>query len=95
MKHDWTRGEAWGKTTAAFLGGFFGFILFGLAIGTVLPDLGVPIGIAVAISVAVSVPVWTGFVVWAVLAPSGRGAWLRVGGTSLVLAGVTALAYFI
>ncbi|MEM6645127.1 MAG: hypothetical protein AAF730_02635 [Bacteroidota bacterium] len=95
MKHDWTRGEAWGKATAAFFGGLVGFILFGLAVGTVLPDLGIPIGVAVAISVVVSMPVWTGFVVWAVLAPSGRGAWLRVGGTSLVLAGITAIAYFI
>lgn len=93
MKHDWTRGEGWGKGTAAGLGGFVAFVLFGLALGTVLPDLGVPVGVAVALSVALSVPVWAGLVLWAVLAPSGRGAWLRVGATSLVLAAVTAVGY--
>ena len=95
MKHTWTIGEGWGKGTAALLGGFVAFIVFGLALGTALPDLGVPIGVAVALSVVLSVPVWAGLIVWAVLAPSGRGAWLRIGGTSLVLGGITAIAYFI
>ncbi|MEM1041044.1 MAG: hypothetical protein AAGI91_00295 [Bacteroidota bacterium] len=95
MKHDWTKGEGWGKGTAVFFGGFLGFVLFGLALGTVLPDLGVPIGVAVALGVVLSAPVWIGLGVWAVLAPSGRGAWLRVGGTVVVLGAVTATAYFL
>ncbi|MEM6337145.1 MAG: hypothetical protein AAF752_11290 [Bacteroidota bacterium] len=95
MKHDWTKGEAWGKGTAAFFGGFLAFVLFGLALGTALPLLGVPVGVAVSISVALSVPVWVGFIVWAYLAPSGRGAWLRMAITSLVFGGITAFAYFI
>lgn len=95
MKHDWTKGEAWGKGTALFLGGFVAFVLFGLALGTALPQLGVSLGVAVALSVALSVPVWAGLIMWAVLAPSGRGAWLRLGGTSLALGAVTAAAYFL
>ncbi|MEO0558731.1 MAG: hypothetical protein AAF170_11180 [Bacteroidota bacterium] len=93
MKHNWTKGEGWGKGTAGVFGGFVAFILFGLSLGTALPDLGVPIGVAVAIAVALSVPVWTGLILWAVLAPSGRGAWLRMGATSLVLGAVTAISY--
>ena len=95
MKHDWTKGEAWGKGMAAFVGGFVAFVLFGLALGTALPDLGIPVGVAVALSVALSVPVWAVLIGWAVLAPNGRGAWLRMGATSLVLGIVTALAYFL
>ncbi|NBB73083.1 MAG: hypothetical protein GVY35_05315 [Bacteroidetes bacterium] len=95
MKHDWTKGEAWGKGTAALLGGFVVFILFGLALGTALPALGLPVGIAVALSVALSVPVWCAIIGWAVLAPSGRGAWLRIGGTAVLLGAVTALGYFL
>lgn len=95
MKHDWTRGEAWGKGTAASLGGFLAFVLFGLALGTVLPLVGVPIDVAVSLSVLLSMPFWAGLMAWAVLAPSGQGAWLRIGATSLVLGGVTALAYFL
>lgn len=95
MKHDWTRGEAWGKGTAAFLGGFVAFILFGLALGTALPDLGVPLSVAVGLAVGLSVPAWTGLIVWAFLAPSGRGAWLRIGATSLVLGVITTLGYFV
>ncbi|MEM1117099.1 MAG: hypothetical protein AAF845_09660 [Bacteroidota bacterium] len=95
MKHDWTKGEGWGKGTAAFFGGFLAFILFGLALGTALPHIGIPIGVAVALAVALSVPVWTGLILWAVLAPSGRGAWLRMGVTSLALAAITAAGYFL
>jgi hypothetical protein len=95
MKHDWSTGEAWGKGTAAFLGGFLAFILFGLALGTALPSLGVPVDTAVALSVALSVPVWCVLIGWAIVAPSGRGAWLRIGGTALLLGLVTALAYFL
>jgi hypothetical protein len=95
MKHDWTQGEAWGKGTAAVLGGFLAFILFGLALGTALPRLGMPVGVAVALSVALSIPVWCAFIGWAVLAPSGRSAWLRVGGTAVLLGVVTALGYFL
>jgi hypothetical protein len=95
MKHDWTSGEAWGKGTAAVLGGFVAFILFGLALGTTVPAFGVPVGVAVATSVVLSVPVWCGLIGWAVLAPTGRGAWLRIGGTVILLALVTALGYFL
>ncbi|NBC18778.1 MAG: hypothetical protein GVY18_15855 [Bacteroidetes bacterium] len=95
MKHDWTTGEAYGKGTAAVLGGFAAFILFGLMLGTALPALGLPIGVAVALSAGLSIPVWTLFIGWAVLAPSGRGAWFRVGGTTLVLGVITVLAYFL
>ena len=95
MKHKWTRGEVWGKATAALLGGFIAFVLFGLALGEGLPDVGVPVGVAVAVSVALSVPVWVLLIGWVVLAQSGRGAWLRVGGTALLLAAVTALATFL
>jgi hypothetical protein len=95
MKHDWTTGEAWGKGTAAVLGGFVAFILFGLALGTALPDLGLSVDVAVALSVALSVPVWAVLIGWAVLAPTGRGAWLRVGGTAVLLGAVTALTYFL
>jgi hypothetical protein len=93
MKHTWTRGEGWGKGTAAFVGGFVAFLLFGLALGTALPLAGVPIGVAVALSVALSVPFWTGLIVWSMLVPSGRGAWLRIGLTAAGLAAVTAAAY--
>lgn len=95
MKYNWSRGEAWGKGTAALLGGFAAFVLFGLALGTALPELGVPVGVAVAMGAALSVPVWCVLIVWTVLAPTGRGAWLRVGGTAAVLGLVTALAYFL
>ncbi|MEM1055717.1 MAG: hypothetical protein AAGI52_09320 [Bacteroidota bacterium] len=95
MKHDWTKGEAWGKGTAAFFGGFVAFLLFGLALGTALPHLGIPIGVAVALAVGLSVPVWTGLMVWAALAPSGLGAWLRMGASTLVLGAITALGYFL
>ncbi|MDT0632781.1 hypothetical protein RQM47_00830 [Rubrivirga sp. S365] len=91
MKHAWTRGEGWGKGTAAVLGGFAVFLLFGMALGTALPLLGVPLGWTVGLGVALCVPVWALVVGWAVLAPSGRGAWLRVGGAALVFAAVTAL----
>ncbi|MEM6326402.1 MAG: hypothetical protein AAF791_04725 [Bacteroidota bacterium] len=93
MKHDWTRGEAWGKGTAAFFGGFVAFLLFGLALGTALPHLGVPIGVAVALAVGLSVPVWAALIIWAVLAPNGRRAWLRMTATSLALGAITAVGY--
>jgi hypothetical protein len=92
MKYDWTKAEAWGKGTAALLGGFGAFVLFGLALGTALPELGVSVGVAVALGAALSVPVWCVLIGWAVLAPSGGGAWLRVGGTAVLLGIVTALA---
>ncbi|MEM9695201.1 MAG: hypothetical protein AAGA56_21845, partial [Myxococcota bacterium] len=71
------------------------FVLFGLALGTVLPHLGVPVGWAVALGVACSVPLWTGLMLWTLLAPSGRGAWLRIGATCVVLGGATAAGYFV
>ncbi|MEM6784197.1 MAG: hypothetical protein AAF624_10750 [Bacteroidota bacterium] len=95
MKHTWTRGEAWGKSTAALLGGFVGFLLFGLALGSTLPLIGVPIGVAVSIAVVLSVPMWAALILWAVLAENGRRAWLRVGVTSLVLGALIALATFL
>jgi hypothetical protein len=45
--------------------------------------------------VALSIPVWCAFIGWAVLAPSGRSAWLRVGGTAVLLGAITALGYFL
>jgi hypothetical protein len=95
MKYDWTQAEAWGKGTAALLGGFAAFLLFGLALGTALPDLGVPVGVAVALGAAFSVPLWCVLMGWAVLAPTGRRAWVRVGGTAVLFGVVTALAYFL
>ncbi|MEM1127451.1 MAG: hypothetical protein AAGI71_12425 [Bacteroidota bacterium] len=95
MKHTWTKGEAWGKGTAAFFGGFVAFLLFGLALGTALPHLGIPIGVAVALSVGLSLPVWVALMAWALLAPNGRRAWLRMGAMSLGLGAITALGYFL
>lgn len=92
MKHAWTRGEGWGKGTAAVLGGFLVFLLFGMALGTALPRLGGSLAGAVGLAVALSVPAWALVVGWAVLAPSGRGAWLRVGGVAAALAVVTAVS---
>ena len=52
MKHTWTRGEAWGKVTAALFGGFLVFLIFGMALGTGLPALGLSLDVAVATGVA-------------------------------------------
>jgi hypothetical protein len=92
MKHDWTAGEAWGKSTASVVGGFAVFLTFGLAMGTALPRLGVSLPLALALSVVLCVPLWALVAGWAVLAPSGSGAWLRVGGLAALLAGITAAA---
>jgi len=88
MKHDWTKGEALGKSTAILLCGFVAFILFGLALGTGLPLLGIRVEVAVAISVVLSVPMWCALALWALLAPSGRGAWLRLGAAATLFAAV-------
>lgn len=91
MKHNWTRGEAWGKTTAALFGGFLVFLTFGMAIGTGLPALGVNLNLAVAISVGMSVPVWGGFILFAMLAKNGRHAWLWTGLVTLFFVAVIAV----
>jgi hypothetical protein len=79
VKHDWSRGEAWGRITAGLLGGFALFLGFGLATGLLLPRLGAPMDAVLAFNVVVSVPVWALALGMANLAPSGRGAWFRVG----------------
>lgn len=92
MKHSWTRGEAWGKATAALLGGFLVFLTSALALCTGLPQLGVSLSAAIGLSVVLCVPAWALASGWAVLAPHGRGAWLRLGLTTLALVAITAAA---
>jgi hypothetical protein len=88
VKHAWSRGEGWGKVTAGLVGGFALFLGFGLATGLVLPRLGVPMGRVLAFNLVVSIPVWALALGVANLAPSGRGAWLRVGGSAALAWGV-------
>jgi hypothetical protein len=82
VKHTWSRGEAWGKISAGLVGGFALFLGFGMATGLLLPRMGIPLGTVLALNVVVSVPVWAVALGAANLAPSGRGAWLRVGGAA-------------
>lgn len=91
MKHAWSRSEAWGKLAAGLVGGFTLFLGFGLATSLVVPLLGVPLGTVMAFNVVASVPVWTLALAVANLAPSGRSAWVRVGGCAALSWGIVAL----
>jgi hypothetical protein len=92
MKHAWTRGEAWGKATAALVGGLVLFVAFSLFTGVVLPRLGVGLSLSVALGVLLGTPVWAAAITGAVLARSGLRAWLLVGGACLAVGGAVAAA---
>lgn len=85
MKHPWTKAEAWGKATAALLGGFVLFVAVSLAMPILLPRLGLSLPASLALSTALSVPIWMGVMVGAAVAPNGRSAWFRIGVSSCVL----------
>lgn len=95
MKHKWTKGEAWGKITAGFFGGFLVFLVFGMAMGTGLPLAGISLDTAVSLSVILSVPVWSAAILYAKLAHSGWQAWKGIGLTFLGLALVVVLAKYL
>lgn len=92
MKHNWTRGEAWGKGTAAILGGLFFFFTFTMAAGTVLPRLGLTEGLSMGLCISLGVPLYAIVIGWALLAQNGRRAWARVGIVTLIQAALTAAA---
>ena len=94
MKHDWTRGEAWGKITASVVGGLLLFVALTLFTGIVLPRLGLGLSLSVALGVLVCVPAWGIAIVAAVLARSGGRAWLGIGGASLLVGGTVAVFIF-
>jgi hypothetical protein len=79
MKHAWSAGEAWGKSSAALIGGalLFGDVLIG--VGTTLARLGASPNVAAATAV------WLAFLCWpaVLLARDARRAWL---GTAIALA---------
>jgi hypothetical protein len=83
MKHAWSAGEAWSKSSAALFGGALLFL-------DVLIGAGVmPVRAGASPNVAAAAAVWLAFLVWPVmavvvlLARDARRAWL---GTAIALA---------
>ncbi|MEO0460402.1 MAG: hypothetical protein AAF219_06130 [Myxococcota bacterium] len=89
MKHAWTKREAWGKATAGLIGGLLAYTLSGIALGAVLPRLGLSMQVALASATVLAAPIWTAIMLWVLFAVNARSAWLRAGGTVLVLGVVT------
>jgi hypothetical protein len=75
LRHDWRRGEAWGKVTAGLVGGFLFFAAASLWLPTVLPRWGLSIETALALAVLLTVPAWAALIFVTLLARSGRRAW--------------------
>ena len=95
MKHAWTRGEAWGKGTAAALGGPLHLVVAVVFAGAVLTRLGVDESLAAATGVLLGVPAGALAVALALLARDGRRAWLLVGGGAAFLSVLAAAAVFL
>lgn len=91
MKYTWTQREAWGKGTAAGIGGLLLFVASTLFTGVVLPTLGLGLSLSVALGVVLCVPTWVAAMVGALLAKSALRAWLVVGGATLLLGGAVTL----
>ena len=90
MKHDWSRGEAWGKGTAAFVGSTSVAVAFLILAGGIPARLGIDPHWGAALGVWLAAPVWTGVVLAALLARTGLGAWTVVGATMAVSAAAAA-----
>jgi hypothetical protein len=83
MKHAWSAGEAWGKSSAALIGGalLFGDVLIG--VGTTLARLGASPNVAAATAVWLAFLCWPAMAIAVLLARDARRAWL---GTAIALA---------
>lgn len=92
MKHDWSRGEGWGKMLAATAGGGLFSIVFLIAAGAVPTRLGVDPSLAAALGVWLTVPAWVAAAICVVLARSARRAWVRLGATTAALGGASGAA---
>ncbi|MGC4082793.1 MAG: TonB-dependent receptor [Vicinamibacterales bacterium] len=92
MKHAWSRGEAWGKATAAIVGGALLFLLVLVSVGAALSRAGA------TASASATAAVWCAFLVWptmavvALLARDARSAWARTAIICTVATVVTVLA---
>jgi hypothetical protein len=92
MKRAWSRGEAWGKATAAIVGGGLLFVAVLVGVGAALSRGGA------TASASATVAVWFAFLTWptmavvVLLARDARRAWA---GTGVMLAVAAALALLV
>jgi hypothetical protein len=83
MKHAWSAGEAWGKSSAALIGGALLFVDVLIAVGGTLARAGASPNVAAAAAVWLAFLSWPVMAVIVLLARDARRAWL---GTAIALA---------
>lgn len=83
MKHAWSTGEAWGKSSAALFGGALLFLDVLIDGGVMLVRAGASPNVAAAAAVWLAFLVWPVMAVMVLLARNARRAWL---GTAVALA---------
>lgn len=86
LKHSWSRGEAWGKATAAIFGSTILYVGLSAFLGRMLPF---ERGLSIALALLISIPSWTGIMVAVILARSGARAWAYVSLSATALFAVT------
>ena len=83
MKHAWSAGEAWGKSSAALIGGALLFADVLIGVGATLVRLGASPNVAAATAVWLAFLSWPVMAVVVLLARDAMRAWI---GTAIALA---------
>jgi hypothetical protein len=83
MKHAWSAGEAWGKSSAALIGGALLFLDVLIGVGVMLVRAGASPNVAAFAAVWLAFLAWPVMAVIVLLARDARRAWL---GTAVALA---------
>lgn len=86
MKHVWSAGEAWGKGSAALIGGALLFVAVLIGVGSILTRAGATPNVSAAVAVWLAFLTWPVMSIVVLLARDGRRAWIGTGIAVIVTA---------